>query len=482
MLAEVVGVSDTPSAPHCAITSGFGLESRQAFNSGSRAKHADVEHERFETAFCGPTDGMSDEAIQQAISGALGGATLPYVQRLHLDGFEGAAACGKCWGREQSSRGGGFRWRLIGCGDRAVCPNCAGYFHRMQGSDAWELFEGVAAGAQASGVEMDHLVSCHWLTLPKEASRALHALFWSDREYWKILIDALYGAAREVIASVIIADVATTTGVNARRIKVGGVEIMHAWGSVDPCDPHYHFIVLRSPVACADGRWVAVDADWSQSQLREMKLKWTAAVRHILAEVVDIDPLLPENGLLVCRRETRRLDEVGHAIQTVVYELRPPLHDLWKGLQSRNRYERYDADGRRVVRSVGDDELSQLLGDVAEMRSAMRRVRWSGFLSSRRGKYLPSLGFVKSMAGEEDEVTWRPCGVFKLVGVSMERKAVVMERRIPHRRPSGEQVFEIEEFEVPFDELAGRMDTPACVHSTRGKWVRPPDEATLSPA
>ncbi|MBT3266900.1 hypothetical protein HN371_07090 [Candidatus Poribacteria bacterium] len=337
----------------------------------------------------------------------------------------------------------------------------------------WELFEGVAAGAQSCGVEIDHLLSCHWLTLPKEASRALHALFWSDRERWKSLVDALFVAARKVIGSVIAADVATTTGVNARQVKVGGVETMHAWGSTDPCDPHYHWIVLRAPVAWVDGRWVPVATDWSQKQLKAMRSQWTAAVRHILAEVVDIDPLLPENGLLVCRRETRRLDEVGHAIHTAVYELRPPLHDLWKGLRSRNRYEHIYADGRRVVRSVGDDELSQLLTDVAEMRSAMRRVRWSGFLSNRRGKYLPSLGFVKSRAGAEEEVTWRPCGVFKLAGVSMERKAVVMERRIPRRLLSGEQVFDIERYEVPFEDLAGRMNTPACVHSTGGKWVRP---------
>jgi hypothetical protein len=367
----------------------------------------------------------------------------------------------------------------------------------MQGSDAWGLFEGVAAGAQASGVEIDHLISCHWLTLPKEASRALHALFWSDREHWKSRVDALYGAARKVIGSVIVADVATTTGVNASQVKVGGVEIMHAWGSTDPCDPHYHWIVLRAPVAWVDGRWVPVAADWSQEQLKAMRSQWTKAVQRILGErvkaydvdfkvvfkeaVVDIKPLLPEDGLLVCRRETRRLDEVGRAITTAVYELRPPLHDLWKGLRAHNRYEHTFADGRRVVRSVGDEELSQFLADVAEMRSAMRRVRWSGFLSNRRGKYLPSLGFVESRAGEEDEVTWRPCGVFKLVGVSMEQEAVFMERRIPYRLPSGEQVFEIERYEIPFDELAGRMNTPACVHSTGGKWVRPPDEATVSP-
>ena len=451
--------------------------SRQRSRAGSRAKHCDDGEKRLRMAI-GPASGVStDAALQEVMDELTGRGTAPYVQLLHLRGRSDAAACGRRWGREVSTRGDDCRWRLIGCGDRGVCPSCAGYYHRMQGADAWELFEGVAAGAQARGIELDHVFSAHWMTLPKLASRALHKLFWRGEEgraRWKSKVDALYIAAREVVKSVTLDGIAPGLNkTNRRKIKVGGVGVMHAFGSANPVDPHYHFITLMAPIAWVEGTWVSLDARWSPKQLADMKKLWTEKARAILDDLVNFDSLLPASGLLVCRREPRELDDIGKAIHTVVYELRAPLQDLWSGMGSDLSYEWHDADDRRFTRVLESRELGQLIDDVSGMRSAMRRVRWFGFLSGKRADYLPSLGFVKSEPGDEDELAWRPCGVFKLVTADVERGVVVMERYepAPERAPNGDQLFQIERYEVSFETLALKASSPVGVHSAKGKWV-----------
>ena len=415
----------------------------------------------------------SDEGHSWRFADPVRRAAPGYVHYLHLKGFEAVCNCGHTWQHEVEDGGDGERWKVIGCGDRLRCPRCADYYHRVQASDAVRVFEGVVAGAQARGVKVNHLLSVHWLTLPKPLSRELHRLNRGcdeDRKLWKRRVDALYRAARrDVMASL-----------PEKGVQVGGVVVMHTNGSEDPIDPHYHFIVMLSPVAWVgddEGVWVSLDRWWTlDGSLTPLRRRWTDSVRRVFCGVQGVEA---DGGeFLNVRREWR--EKVGQVVHTVRYELRAPLRDLWRGMKSSDRYERRGGRRGSVVRVFQDGELEQHFEDMAGVRSALRRVRWFGFLApTMRGKRLPSLGFERrdDEDGEDtrERVNWIPAGNYCLQDVNPTTRVATMARDWTYIDAGGTPHVRREILEVQVADLGSGWKSPARVVSQRKRWVRDRD-------
>jgi hypothetical protein len=283
------------------------------------------------------------------------------------------------------------------------------------------------------------------------------------------MVDALYKASR----------VAILDSLPEQGVRVGGLTVMHTTGSDDPLDPHYHFIVLVSPIAWAggdDGLWVSLDHWWEQDgPLTMLRKRWTGSVRRVFRGVVDLDDCMTEDGLLNVRREYRtKREQMTHTLR---YELRAPMQDLWKGMTRPGRYERRGGRGRPLVRCLDEEQVAQYLRDEEQLRKGFRRVRWFGYLApNQRPKRLPSLGFVRGTGDEDGESDWKPDGHFQLVEVDDARGVVVMARDVPYYRVDGERRVRHERVEVPVGGLADGNSGPVRVVSGRPRWARPPDD------
>lgn len=352
----------------------------------------------------------------------------------------------------------------VGCGDRCMCPLCAGYYHSARTREAIEVFRESVLEAKAQGVDFGVVWGEHYVfTLPKKLSRYMDDLRLSDMPAFRDKFNRLRQAAWLALNR------AVRLACEEKGIamgELGAMSAFHHWGSEAPWEPHYHWHFIVAPYTadyegkvktvdrvCGDGKhrrvpvgsecrslvnWRALPRFWDRSEggevrgFTEMRKAWKRAGQRIIGMKyagewnawrryignadykVDGELVSPEHELLGVIR----------------YQLRSPMEDLWKCVKgSADRGYMYYRRGNekagrpeikvplRMEQFVEASLRAQSVGRYdfkGNHGGSVRAVSWHGLLSANKVKNtLSHLGLVREKPEREkalpgDVTYWYP--------------------------------------------------------------------------
>lgn len=172
--------------------------------------------------------------------------------------------------------------RPVGCGDRVQCPLCADYYHATLAREGITIIKALLTAAKAQGYGRVTWGERIELTLPKDISGYLDALFELNpamardkvnklrQAAWRVVKKAVKRACFDadpdieaVIGDCELADRLHFERPGARYLKgllavypepgeLGAVMVVHHWGSSIPWLPHWHLHIYLAPYAVTD--------------------------------------------------------------------------------------------------------------------------------------------------------------------------------------------------------------------------------------
>jgi len=205
--------------------------------------------------------------------------------------------------------------------------------------------------------------------------------------------------------------------------QLGGVMVLHHWGSSAPWQPHYHFHVYLLPYTAdyagsADGRpghrdlvnWRALPHWWSKDSLALLRSGWKKAAQRVLGEHY-------AGHWNVHRSFCGKRREYLHFM---AYQMRAPLRDLWKGLRGdvASGFE-YHAKGKRgqpaADQAVSVYDFGIASGRARLVGTELQRITWYGLLANIcQSNTMRELGLVQAENIDEGDGVpdksryWRP--------------------------------------------------------------------------
>ena len=285
--------------------------------------------------------------------------------------------CQKVWVKE--SKEDQVRWRMIGCGERRLCPVDAGY---LQGVLAREASEGMLAAQTYFDIVGNELKSRGLkiiLTIPKSKSKVIDDLLWTDEIAWTIETNKLIKLGYKFV--------------KRWFLGAGGNMGIHFAGESNPGEPNYHLNFYVFPAA-VEGIGFRVLDRWYN--IKSMRDSWTCMLNnHYGLDLADADFRI------------NYLDTPGQLRHWQSYQYRPVLADLWAGW--------HGFDGDVVHYSFGHGKrklLSRLDAEKAIERAGripvhFKRMRWWGIFSDgQRSKTMNDLELEPETV-DDNEPEWR---------------------------------------------------------------------------
>jgi len=262
--------------------------------------------------------------------------------------------------------------------------------------------------------------------LPKDISEALDSLFERDPDGSRGKVNKLRQAGWRCIERAV-KRACLDAGLPAPG-ELGGVQIIHPWGSSSPWSPHWHLHAYIAPYTCdysvygdnwfkwtstKPGSWRALPRWWSEGALEELRHSWKKASERILG--------IKYPGEWDVKRGY--FGKERQMLHMIAYQLRAPMSDIWKGVRGDVAIGfDYCAKGKRghpgkvIPMTVDDFQTAYCRAEVA--RTWLVRVTWYGYLSKGKLKEtMVSLDLV--LEDEEDEEKakhryWNPIDVTSL--------------------------------------------------------------------
>lgn len=319
----------------------------------------------------------------------------------------------------------GETFRPIGCGDRCLCPFCAGYYHVTMARGSIEMLTESIKAVEDSGISLATWGQHYTFTLPKDFSIKIDALMASDLVKYRDTVNKLRQAAWRCLKRSIRR---ACDGAGVPVIgELGAMAVFHHWGRSAPWEPHYHwhFIVAPYTADYVEGggihaaqrllsNWRSVLRWWDQKLLDDMRDDWKRSAQRVLG-------LKYSETFDVFRSYVKDAKKLGN---TMAYQLRPPMQDLWVGIRGNEdigyRYER-NAKGKMpaIDRPITIEQFREAhnRAETVGRKDVVQRVTWYGLLVNfRQLNTLRQLGMAhidlnddpdkpQSRAGER---YWRP--------------------------------------------------------------------------
>jgi ketosteroid isomerase-like protein len=295
---------------------------------------------------------------------------------LSMDAVHRMERCGLVWWRELHPTRGERR-RVVGCGERPLCPRCATAVARREAGEAVALLEGMV---KALGEGVIECWGVGWtFTMPKEFSLAVEEALLGGGKRFRELVNVLFEGVRSVLKEV-----------HEEDGDIAGVAVLHLNGDESLVEPHVHIHVYVYPFARrGDGGWVPVRR-WEEREVLEgARQLWKAVLERVFGAF---------EGEVDIHRQY--FGEKGQAVHYLCYQLRPLLEGLWDG-----GWRRVTVEGAR-----------RIVGRVLALPRGFKRIRWFGWLTpGQRCEVLPGLGFREAEDEDEGE-RWQRVGGGVLLG------------------------------------------------------------------
>jgi len=284
--------------------------------------------------------------------------------------------CQRTWVKE--SKEDDIRWRPIGCGERRLCPTCAGY---LQGVLAREAGEGMLAAQTYFDIVGDKLESRGLkiiLTIPKHQSKVIDDLLWTDEIGWTIETNKL-----------------VKLGYKFRERwfpGAGGNVGIDFTGESNPGEANYHLNFYVFPAA-VQGSGFRVLEKWFD--VNKMRASWTSLInQHYGLDLADAD------------FKINYLEKPGQLRHWMSYVYRPVLADLWAGWQGLDGDVIHYKYGHGKQKDLARADVEKALDRAGRIPAHFKRMRWWGIFSDgQRSKTMNDLWLEPEIV-DDNEPEW----------------------------------------------------------------------------